>query len=125
MSSKAQNKFERFNDSFARIITSGVSTMWCAYIFACLAIYGGTGVNWHNPFQVVSWISQTFLQLVLLSIIMVGQKVLSTASDLQAKEMHDTVMESHEELKQMMRDLHQIVTDMNTLCNKDDDKSKW
>lgn len=116
------SRVQSFNDALAKLITSGVSTMWCAYIFACLAIYGGTGVNWHNPFQVVSWISQTFLQLVLLSIIMVGQKVLSAAQDLQAKEMHDTVMESHRELKHMMKELHQVVNDMNTLCDREQDK---
>jgi hypothetical protein len=39
----------------------------------------------------VAWIAQTFLQLVLLSIIMVGQTVQSAASDARAaKEFADT-----------------------------------
>lgn len=113
-----------FNDKLAALITNGVASMWCAYIFACLALYGATGVDWHDPFKVVSWISQTFLQLVLLSIIMVGQKVLSTASDLQAKEMHDTVMDSHRELLQMMEEMKNVVAEMHTLCKTNDPK-KW
>jgi branched-subunit amino acid permease len=40
---------------------------------------------------IVAWIAQTFLQLVLLSIIMVGQSVQSAASDARAaKEFADT-----------------------------------
>ena len=117
-------KLVAFNEKIASSITSGVSTMWCAYIFACLAFYGATGVNWHNAFAIVSWISQTFLQLVLLSIIMVGQKVNSAASDQQAKEMHDTVMKSHVELQEMMLELQTIVSEMHTLCKTNDPK-KW
>jgi hypothetical protein len=58
--------------------------MWCAYGFAIIAfislpeaIKGGTGT-------LIAWIAQTFLQLVLLSIIMVGQKVQGVASDNRA-----------------------------------------
>jgi len=83
--------------------------MWCAYIFAAIAIYGGTTVNWSKASEVVQWISQTFLQLVLLSIIMVGQKVISTASDKQAQETHDTIMVSHRELLHLVRELHAAI----------------
>ncbi len=117
-------RIDAFNQRLAALITNGVASMWCAYIFAGLALYGATGVDWHDTFKVVSWISQTFLQLVLLSIIMVGQKVLSTASDLQAKEMHDTVMKSHVELQQMMVELQTIVSEINTLCQTNDPK-RW
>ncbi len=117
-------RIDAFNQRLAALITNGVASMWCAYIFAGLALYGATGVDWHDTFKVVSWISQTFLQLVLLSIIMVGQKVLSTASDLQAQEMHDTVMKSHVELQEMMLELQTIVSEMHTLCKTNDPK-KW
>lgn len=109
-------KLQDFNDRIAVMVTGGIATMWCAYLFALLAIYGATGVDWHNAFSIVSWISQTFLQLVLLSIIMVGQKVLSSASDAQAKEMHDAVMEElslarkeRDELKKLHQDLHGLL----------------
>jgi len=75
---------ERFNAFLAVKITGGVGTMWCAYLFAMLALIslpealrGGTATT-------ISWIAQTFLQLVLLSIIIVGQKVSAEASDERA-----------------------------------------
>jgi len=66
----------RFNDWLGGKITDGVSTMWCAYIFAGLAIYGYPYGS-TDPKTIVQWFAQTFLQLVLLSIILVGQKLQS------------------------------------------------
>ena len=73
---------QRFNAWFAVKVTNGVGTMWCAYAFAALALVSlpaalGSG----NADTIVSWVSQTFLQLVLLSVIIVGQNVLATAAD--------------------------------------------
>lgn len=108
-------KLQDFNDRIAVMVTGGVATMWCAYFFAVLAIWGGTSVNWHDAFQVVQWISQTFLQLVLLSIIMVGQKVVSAASDAQAREMHDAVMEELKLAKDERAQLHKLHKDLHEL----------
>lgn len=91
---------QRFNSFLAVKITGGVGTMWCAYIFAIIAlislpdaIKGGTATT-------VSWIAQTFLQLVLLSIIIVGQKVSSEASDKRALETYkDAEAVLHEALQ--------------------------
>ena len=101
---------KKFNNWLAMVITSAVSTMTCAYVFAGLAGYGATGVDWHNPFQIVSWVSQTFLQLVLLSIIMVGQRVINEASDKQAKEMHDAVLDELSEIKAIHKDIQQLLS---------------
>ena len=75
---------QTLNRRIAVAITAVVGTMWCAYAFALLAmvslpqaINGGTA-------PLIAWICQTFLQLVLLSIIMVGQTVAAEASDRQA-----------------------------------------
>ena len=85
----------------------GVGTMACAYLFALLAfvslpailIQAGVLAKSDVPkfltkpglILIVSWIAQTFLQLVLLSIILVGQRVQSAASDERAeKEFTDT-----------------------------------
>jgi hypothetical protein len=63
-------------------VTSGVGTMWCAYPFAALAIVSlPSAINSGSAVVLVSWISQTFLQLVLLSVIIVGQNVLAAAAD--------------------------------------------
>ncbi|KAA0894142.1 hypothetical protein [Oryzomonas rubra] len=79
----------RFNSFLGEKITEGVGTMWCAYAFALIAlislpeaIHGGTSA-------LISWIAQTFLQLVLLSIIMVGQKVEGAAADTRADDTYN------------------------------------
>jgi hypothetical protein len=78
-------------------ITSGVGTMWCAYAFALLAAVSlPAAIKSHDPVVLVSWISQTFLQLVLLSIIIVGQQVLAEASDRRAEADHETLELLHE-----------------------------
>jgi hypothetical protein len=60
--------------------------MWCAYAFAALATVSlPAAISAHSEVVLVSWISQTFLQLVLLSVIIVGQNVLATAADKRAQ----------------------------------------
>jgi hypothetical protein len=64
--------------------------MWCAYAFAALALVSlPAAILSRNPVLIVSWISQTFLQLVLLSIIIVGQNVLAAASDKRAEATYE------------------------------------
>jgi hypothetical protein len=100
-----------FNGWLAITITNAVGTMWCAYAFTALtlislptAIAGGTG-------PLVSWVAQTFLQLVLLSIIMVGQKVSAAASDKQAFQTYKDA----EALLEISDDLHRLITLNNTM----------
>src|SRR5262249_811628 len=80
---------QRFNAVLAVKITGAVGTMWCAYLFAVLAlislpeaVHGGTAT-------LIAWIAQTFLQLVLLSIIIVGQKVDGAAADKRALDTYN------------------------------------
>jgi hypothetical protein len=80
----------RFNAWLAVKITSGVGTMWCAYAFAALSIVSlPAAISSHSPVVLVSWISQTFLQLVLLSVIIVGQNVLAAAADKRSEATYD------------------------------------
>ena len=73
-----------FNGWIAVKITNIVATMWCAYAFAILALISLPDAIKTGTAALIAWIAQTFLQLVLLSIIMVGQKVAAAASDKQA-----------------------------------------
>ena len=83
---KKDSPIARLNTWVAVKVTKGVGTMWCAYAFAALAIVSlPAAIASGNPVLIVSWISQTFLQLVLLSIIIVGQNVLAAASDKRAE----------------------------------------
>ena len=74
----------RFNSWLAVKITTGVGTMWCAYAFALLALISLPDAIRSGKPAIISWIAQTFLQLVLLSIIIVGQNIQSAASDQRA-----------------------------------------
>jgi len=59
-----------------------VGTMWCEYAFALIALISlPQAISSHSAVTLVSWVSQTFLQLVLLSVIIVGQNVLAAAAD--------------------------------------------
>jgi hypothetical protein len=82
--------YDRFNAALAVKITDGVGTMWCAYVFAGLALISlPSAIRSGSPVTLVSWISQTFLQLVLLSIIIVGQNVLAAAADKRAEATYE------------------------------------
>ena len=83
---------EGFNAKLALVITRSVGTMACAYLFGVIALISlPAAVSSGQVIIIVAWIAQTFLQLVLLSIIMVGQRVQSIASDARAtKEFADT-----------------------------------
>jgi hypothetical protein len=82
---------EGFNAKLAVLITQGVGTMACAYLFALLALISLPDAINNGKAALISWIAQTFLQLVLLAVIMVGQRVQSAASDSRAeKQFNDT-----------------------------------
>ncbi|MBC3841501.1 DUF1003 domain-containing protein [Streptacidiphilus sp. 4-A2] len=71
----------RFNTRVAIIITQAVGSMWCAYAFALFDLISLPDAIRGGASSIVSWVAQTFLQLVLLSVIMVGQNVQAAASD--------------------------------------------
>ena len=80
------------NDRIARAITAAVGTMWCAYVFAALALVSLPSViRTGDPVQIVGWTAQTFLQLVLLSVILVGQRL----AEERRSELHDKVDDLH------------------------------
>ncbi len=89
----------RFNSRLAVWITKSVGTMWAAYVFMFIALvsfpqaltaflHGDTVIG-------VSWLSQSFLQLVLLPIILVGQNVISASQDARAEADHETLTVLH------------------------------
>ena len=71
----------RMNAWLAVKITDGVGTMWCAYVFAIIALIGLPTALHPGGEGLIAWIAQTFLQLVLLSIIIVGQNIAAASSD--------------------------------------------
>ena len=86
----------RINTRLALGITKVVGSMCCAYAFALLAIISlPAAIKSHDPIIIVAWVAQTFLQLVLLPIIIVGQNVQAAASDARAESDHETLMAIH------------------------------
>jgi hypothetical protein len=81
---RRKTRLDRFNAYLAVKITDGVGTMWCAYAFAVLAFVSLPAAIAGGTATLISWVAQTFLQLVLLSIIIVGQKVAGRAADKRA-----------------------------------------
>ncbi len=80
-----ETRLDRFNTYLALKITAAVGTMWCAYAFALLALVSLPTALREGLAPSITWIAQTFLQLVLLSIIIVGQNVQGAASDERAE----------------------------------------
>jgi hypothetical protein len=82
-----------FNTHVAVRITKSVGSMWCAYVFAVIALISlPAALQSGSPIIIVAWIAQTFLQLVLLPIIIVGQNVQAAASDARAESDHETLL---------------------------------
>jgi hypothetical protein len=103
-----------FNGWLAVKITDGVATMWCAYAFAVLALISLPDAIKTGTATLIAWIAQTFLQLVLLSIIMVGQKVAASASDKQALQTYKDA----EALLEISNDVHKLLKQNNDLTEE-------
>ncbi|HEY6314706.1 MAG TPA: hypothetical protein VIY52_28435 [Streptosporangiaceae bacterium] len=87
----------RFNTKVAILITGAVGSMYCAYVFALFDLISLPSAIRNGPSAVVTWVAQTFLQLVLLSVIMVGQNVQAAAADKRAEAtFHDASATLHE-----------------------------
>ena len=128
----------RFNSWLAVKITDGVGTMWCAYVFALLAFVSLPAILIQAGYiskssvphfltsagliLVVAWIAQTFLQLVLLSIIIVGQNIAAAASDKRAentyKDAEAILKEAIEIQKHLQAQDQKLIDALNTALAK-------
>jgi hypothetical protein len=102
------------NGRLAMLITGMVSTMWCAYLFAVIAFISLPAAIAGGTAAIISWIAQTFLQLVLLSVIMVGQKVAARASDKQALQ----TFKDTEALLKIQDEVHRLIKINNELTEE-------
>jgi hypothetical protein len=83
---KTADEHVGLNGRIALTLTTAVGTMWCAYAFAILALIAlPDALRSGGLLPLIQWLSQTFIQLVMLSVIMVGQNVQSRASDKRAE----------------------------------------
>jgi hypothetical protein len=49
--------------------------MWCDYVFSVIALFALPSAIKQGTYVVVVWVSSSFLQLVLLPVIIVGQNI--------------------------------------------------
>ena len=92
----------QFNNKIGLRITKSVGTMWAAYAFALLALISlPAAIMNGSPIIIVGWIAQTFLQLVLLPVIIVGQNIQAAASDDRAAATYKDAGAILEEAKQI------------------------
>lgn len=102
----------RLNDALDRgalVITSAVGTVWCAIIFAGIAILATPGLFPQALTSIAQWTAQAFLQLVLLSVIMVGQRLQAAATEDLIRDTHELVKHEVRDVKLILEALHQKV----------------
>jgi hypothetical protein len=100
-----------FNNALAVAITKRVGTMWAAYVFVLIALVSFpaalSAFLQGDTVTGITWLSQSFLQLVLLPIIIVGQNVISAAQDARAEADHETLTALHNINVQQLQILEQ------------------
>ena len=103
---KARATGKSLNDVIGLNITKGVGTMWAAYVFFALSLVSLPGVLASGDMvTIVAWIAQTFLQLVLLPIIIVGQNLQAAESEKRAIATYDDAGAILEEAKEIQAHL--------------------
>jgi hypothetical protein len=106
------------NGRIALTLTTVVGTMWCAYAFAALALVVLPEALGGGILPLVQWVSQTFIQLVMLSVIMVGQNIMGRASDKRAVMTYKDADATFHETEQIQAHLRQQDEAINALLDK-------
>ena len=115
---KTTDEHVGFNGKIALGLTTGVGTMWCAYAFAVLALVALPSAAQGGLFPLIQWVSQTFIQLVMLSVIMVGQNILGKASDKRAEMTYNDADATFYEAEQIQSHLQAQDEAVNALLDK-------
>jgi hypothetical protein len=92
----------RFNARFGLKITLVVGTMWCAYVFTLLALFALPSAIKQGMYFIIVWMSSSFLQLVLLPIIIVGQNIQAATADRRSEDTYkdaEAVLKEPEEIQ--------------------------
>lgn len=120
----SETPYQRFNKKVALALTRYVGTMTCFWLFCVLALCSLPAVlsgfhAFHSTFPavivkasviaLVAWVAQTFIQLVLLPALMVGQNLQNAAGDARA----DKTFEDVEKLMKLLDlDVEGGITDL-------------
>lgn len=97
-------------DAVAATVTRAVGTVYCAIAFGLVALVSlPAALATGDVVTIVAWIAQTFLQLVLLSVIMVGQRIQGARTERRDQETHDAVMAAHDETREILTKIHLLI----------------
>jgi hypothetical protein len=95
-----------FNDRIGLGVTKRVGTMWAAYIFLAISLVSlPAALASGDTLVIVAWIAQTFLQLVLLPVIIVGQNLQAAESEKRAIATYKDATAILAEAKEIQRHL--------------------
>jgi predicted DNA repair protein MutK len=115
---KSTDEHVGINGRVALILTTTVGTMWCAYAFGVLALVALPQALGGGLLPLIQWVSQTFIQLVMLSVIMVGQNILSRAADKRADMTYKDADATLHEAEQIQAHLKAQDEALNALLDK-------
>ena len=116
---KTSDESVGLNGKIALVLTTVVGTMWCAYAFAALAFVAlPSALKDGSVLALIQWISQTFIQLVMLSVIMVGQNILGRASDKRAEMTYKDADATFHEAEQIQAHLIEQDAAINAMLDK-------
>ena len=112
-----ESAYQRLNKTVAVSLTKYVGTMTCFWVFCVLALFSLPAVLsgfsvFHSAFPaviiktsiiaLVAWVAQTFIQLVLLPALMVGQNLQNEAADARATKTFEDVEDARDSIKQAL-----------------------
>jgi hypothetical protein len=116
---KTSDEHVGVNGRIALLLTTVVGTMWCAYAFACLALVAlPSALSGGRLLDLIQWISQTFIQLVMLSVIMVGQNILGRAADRRAEMTYKDADATFHEAEQIQAHLKEQDAALDSMLTK-------
>ena len=107
------------NDRIGLGITKRVGTMWAAYVFVGLSLVSlPAAIGSHDTLIIVAWVAQTFLQLVLLPVIIVGQNLQAADAEKRAIATYDDAGAILEEAKEIQSHLSSQDQALNHLIDR-------
>jgi hypothetical protein len=113
-STKLNRTKASLNNRIGLGITKRVGTMWAAYIFFGLTLVSlPAAIATGNTIVIVGWVAQTFLQLVLLPIIIVGQNLQAHESEKRAIATYEdagAILEEAKEIQNHLSDQDKALT---------------
>ena len=94
------------NQRVGLAITKSVGTMWAAYAFFALSLVSlPAALMTGDTVIIIAWVAQTFLQLVLLPIIIVGQNLQAAKTEVRAIATYEDATAILEEAKEIQAHL--------------------